>query len=61
MAKAAIGLLVSIGIYRRNLYNEFEFNSPCKGKSITEINGVDLPQNYFIIGSNGGGEFWESL
>lgn len=46
------------------MWNEFEFNSPYNGKRITEINGVNLPQNYidFMIEHNGGegdvGESW---
>ena len=46
------------------MWNEFEFNSPYNGKCMTEINGVNLPQNYidFMIEHNGGegdiGESW---
>lgn len=46
------------------MWNEFEFNVPYNGKSITEINGVHLPQNYidFMTEHNGGegdiGESW---
>lgn len=46
------------------MWNEFGFNAPYIGKTITKINGVGLPQNYldFMIEHNGGegdiGESW---
>lgn len=46
------------------MWNEFEFNAPYSGEIITEINGVNIPQNYidFMTEHNGGegdiGESW---
>lgn len=46
------------------MWNNFEFNAPYNGKNVTEINGVNLPQNYvdFMTEHNGGegdiGESW---